>query len=350
MNDATDLNGVGGGGWRRPLDPFAFFYLFVFIQVSLVAVWVGLRPPNIGTDTANYLSFYNDVLSCQCMPGEFEVGFEVVAYLFALFDSGSAAFLCSLSLLNFILVLWVSSKAARYYSSGRDSRKFILVVMAAFLVSPFFLNSQINIIRQGLSALFLFHAVFDMRNGRTLRVLVWSLLSLSFHFTAALSLLSLFLLLLGRRVVLASTVMMFLAYASGGTEAFVIYFSNVSGLDIYSRISGYAAGAEYKAGVRLDFAAFSIAIPVLAKLAGHFQRSYSEYIDWAVGVYLSILMPFWFFGWANYSDRFAFTAWLFASIALSIGLMPLVRKLSLGVVIVPSLLSFFVFWGYLISK
>lgn len=349
MHDSTRLDVVGLDKENRFPGLFALFYVVVFVQGFLIATWVGLRPLAVGTDTANYFNFYYEVVACQCLPGKFEIGFEAVAYLLALFDSDSSLLFFVMSFLNFLLMFGVAKKTAKHFLDRRESRKLFMVVLAAFLVSPFFLNSQINVIRQGLSVLFLFLAIFEARDRRFLRAVIWGLLSLSFHQTAALSLLSLFLLVLGRKVVLFATVLMAIVYVAGGSEAFVVLLSNMTGLDIYGRISGYAIGAEYKAGVRLDFAVFSIAIPVFVKCVVRFFNTSSEYLDWAVSIYLSLLMPFWFFGWANYSDRYAFTAWLFASVVLSIGLAPIIKKLSVGVVAIPSVISFFIFWYYLMS-
>ncbi|WP_413738402.1 hypothetical protein, partial [Shewanella sp. BJSY2023SW001] len=112
----------------------------------------------------------------------------------------------------------------------------------------------------------------------------------------------------------------------------------------------YDSFAEYKSGVRFDFAVFSL-FPTLYLLFIKVTRviNISELTLSFYKIYSLLLIPFWFLGWGNYSNRYAMPAWLLYFVVM---LFPLVKlkRFSVGVVLLPLALSLVVFLLFLYFK
>lgn len=321
--------------------------LLLIASISL-SILIGFRDVSVGTDTANYVQFYTDALACDCFPHTFEPGLEVTARLLSLTGAGAPVFFVCLSFLQFALA-WIAAKGySRALVEGSDSLKMQLLIFASFLASPFFLSGQINIIRQGTSALFVILASRAWIDKKIFNYVVLSLLAISFHLSGAMIVLLVPLLSVGKRKLILLTSVLVCLYLAGVMEAFINVASNVLGVPVYEFVASYGEGAEYRAGVRYDFALFSLVIGVFFHLISRMQRwkNFSQ-LDMIFLLYLVCLIPFWIFGWASYADRYAFVAWQFLPLLAGVSAFAMLKKLSAGVggLIALAASVFFVFRG-----
>jgi len=80
----------------------------------------------------------------------------------------------------------------------------------------------------------------------------------------------------------------------------------------------YTATSRFDAGVRIDFAVFSIfwyLLPYL--LAPMINVQYRQRILDSTAVYLVMLLPFFAVGWGYFSNRYLLPAWLAVSLILA---------------------------------
>lgn len=64
-------------------------------------------------------------------------------------------------------------------------------------------------------------------------------------------------------------------------------------------------------------------------------------------IYLLLLIPFWLFGWANYSDRYAYNAWASLPLILAAQAYPLAQKASSGALLTAAILATLIFTNQL---
>ena len=107
--------------------------------------------------------------------------------------------------------------------------------------------------------------------------------------------------------------------------AFALYVSGLSMTlvqtlvpSLYTFVQTYAANPDYRSGVRIDFAVFSIFWYVLPHmLAPAIREPQREAILQSSAVYLVMVLPFFAVGWGSYSNRFLLPAWLAASLIVA---------------------------------
>jgi hypothetical protein len=87
---------------------------------------------------------------------------------------------------------------------------------------------------------------------------------------------------------------------------------------VYTLVMAYDGGATYRAGVRLDFALFSLFWYLLPYGVGMLVREPArERITRGMAVYLALMLPFLVVGLGNYSNRYLLPAWLSVSLVLA---------------------------------
>lgn len=87
---------------------------------------------------------------------------------------------------------------------------------------------------------------------------------------------------------------------------------------LYAFVQEYAANPDYRSGVRVDFAVFSIFWYLLPHMfAPLIREPQRERILQGAAVYLVMVLPFFAVGWGSYSNRFLLPAWLAASLIVA---------------------------------
>lgn len=151
-------------------------YLVLLPLISLIFI-VGFREYNVGTDTLNYYNLlWVNNLEIN-FSGEFL--FNLIALLFRGLDLGFNFFLLLISSFFYIFLY----KSLKIYSEIYKSN--LLISFFICISFFFFLSTSINIIRQGLSLVFLMLAFsFWIKRGGGQKIIFLILFSLALHSTS----------------------------------------------------------------------------------------------------------------------------------------------------------------------
>lgn len=336
----------------RQLQRFLII-LLSFLLVAVLVALVGQRSEFLGTDTRIYRAMYELVMGCQCLLHKVEPGFDYLMLSMARLHLSTSQYLAVVSAIQFGLTIYVAKRMAIFLNYQQvQSIKWVLIFMGLMLVSPFFMSAQVNVLRQSISVLFVLLVAISLLQGRYYQSFLWALLAISFHTSALMFLVFLSGVFLSFNLIVGLSLILFILYVSGATEILIDMISSASGLSIYQAISGYRTDADYQSGVRIEFAVFSIFPLVLYFIAQQLEVTHKT--QWlarlqpVLKVYLLLLIPFWLFGWANFSDRFAWSAWFAMPLFLTVFLYPVLHKLSAALLFLLALMASGWFLGKII--
>lgn len=283
--------------------------LLLLAACTVTTVVVGLRALDVGTDTHMYAGFFltmrNGLIATRFEPGFVALtrlasatGMSVVGYQATLFG---------------VLLVGAAIAARRYYTYLGSTRGFLTFLSAVLLflfVSPMFVNASINAVRQGLAAPLVFAALlaFHHRKWRSFVLLGAAASSLHYSSLMYLAFAPVLLLSLRRQRILASVG--FLAYCSGLSMVVV----RVAVPVLYNEVMNYKVDAVYRAGIRFDFALFSLFWYLLPFMVSRLVHApFAERIKQSTAVYMVMVLPFFLLGWGNYSNRYLLVPWVAAS-------------------------------------
>lgn len=283
--------------------------------VFLFGCWlVGTRGLDIGTDTSTYAAFFERFAYGGSVETRLEPGFVFLTYVLSRLGLGVTGYQAALFAL---MLLTICIAARRYFEQLGPSRGYLTFLSAAVMllfVSPMFVNASINAIRQGLAALLVFAALLSFQQGRWWRFVLYGALASSLHVSSLMFLVLAPMLWLKERSLRWIAAAAFLGYCAGLTMLLL----QVASPALYGAIMAYTANPEYRSGVRIDFAVFSIFWYVLALLASPLVRGeHRERFKASTAVYLVMLLPFFAIGWGFFSNRYLLPAWLTVSLLLA---------------------------------
>jgi len=285
--------------------------LLLLLWVCTVAVIVvGLRSGQVGTDTHVYASVFLEMRDGLVAATRFEPGFVVLTRVAAATGMSVTGYQATL----FAVLLAGAVVAARQYfvylGSNRGFLTFLTAVLLFLFVSPMFVNGSINAVRQGLAAPFVFAALLAFHQRRWGRFVLLGTVASSLHYSSLMYLACAPVLLLSLRRQRIIAGLGFLAYCAGLT--LVVVRAAVPAL--YTEVMTYSVNAVYRAGIRYDFALFSLFWYLVPFMASRLvQTPFSERIKQSAAVYMVMVLPFLLLGWGNYSNRYLLVPWVAAS-------------------------------------
>lgn len=299
-------------------------------------VLIGVRGLDIGTDTYNYATYFlssRDAIAAT----RFEPGFVLVTRML----SATGMSVHDYQMALFAILLITAVVAARHYHDYLgDDRGYLTFLSAGLMflfLSPMFVNASINAVRQGLAALLVFTALLAFHRKQWRSFFVYGVLASSFHYSSLLYLAFAPLLLLSTRFLRVVAAGAFVAYCCGLT--LIIVRATVP--FVYNAVMDYELSSSYRAGVRIDFAVFSIFWYLLPLVMARLVREpFRTRIKESTAVYMVMLLPFFVLGWGNFSNRYLLPAYLATSLIVAAifyhSRLPLLRNpllIRLGLVI-----------------
>jgi len=318
--------------------------LIIYVSQIFLAVVVGNRALNVGTDTFTYATLFEIIQNCQCLSGSQELGFEWFSLIISLTNFGTGFYFTCISLVIFMMINLVISKIVRIDKEEREFNDISLkvVIISAFLVSPFFVSAHINAIRQGLAAFFVFYALLSVLDNNWKGFIISGLIGVSIHSTSIIYLGLFPVLFLPFRVLIFLVTLLSIIYAFGAAEVVLQSVSDVFGLSLYDTVVNYRTDVYYRAGVRYDFLFFSWIGIVFALLGRKFvgDNESDTALITLTKVYILLIIPFLLFGFANFSNRYAYTAWLFLSILIPYTAHRMIFWKRLEKILLPGLIFF----------
>ncbi|HEX5306314.1 MAG TPA: EpsG family protein [Dyella sp.] len=287
----------------------------VVTLLLLAAAWlaatavVSLRAEDVGTDTHIYAWVFLAMRHGE-VATRFEPGFVALTRISSSLGMGVVGYQATLFLVLLTGAAVTARKYLGYLGSHREFLTFLSAVTVLLFVSPMFVNASINAVRQGLAAPLVFAALLAFHRRQWRSFLLLGALASSLHYSSLIYLGFAPVLLLKLRTQRILAAVAFLAYCSGLSMLAVRTLAP----PVYGAVMSYSSGAVYRAGVRLDFAVFSLFWYLLPFLAARLVREpFDERIKRSAAVYMTMVLPFLAVGWGNYSNRYLLMPWIAAS-------------------------------------
>lgn len=286
----------------------------VVVFLLLLAILVGFREFNIGTDTGNYYRAW--LYDYNLVEGRSDFAFYyIMAAVRSLFDSYQV-FLLVVSLLFYS----ANYKAFKNYSRYFDANIFFVLFL---FVSLFFsLSASINIVRQGLSLSFLFLGLSYIPNRNRSALILCCIASIGFHATAIIPILLLWFVHKFNKIELKYYVVLFFI-------GVLLSFFDFSILNFSSFIETVLTSANdkrityldsrdfgYEVGFRLDFVVFNTIFLILFLTVRQKLRDNTFY-DYLLKYYCLSSFLFFMAFQISFSDRVGLFSW-FAIVPLMV--------------------------------
>jgi EpsG family len=288
--------------------------LLIFISVLVAA----RRESSLAIDTENYVQFFRSIVACQCVPQYFEPGFNYLSYSISWLSHSSEVYLGVLALLIYIGHVLFHRYAWRMVGGG-EACYFIGLLFSGFaiLYSTFIFSSVVNGIRQGLAAPILYFSLAFLLERRYFASLVFGVIAVSLHLSSLLYLVFFPVIFLSGVWLLVFWIVSSLVYALGLSDPLVGAFSNVFGVGLYDQVVSYSAEEVYS-GFNIAFFAYTW-LPWLLLAVFRLLRV-CNYVEFAplFRLYAALAMPYFYFGFSSYANRYAFSAWLFMPVIFGI--------------------------------
>lgn len=302
------------------------------LAVALFGCWlVGSRPLDIGSDTETYAGFFESL--DQGVPEtRLEPGFAYLSYglrLLGLGVPGYQAALFALLLLGVAIAVRINH---RVFPPTQAYPTLLCASLLLLFISPMFVNASINAIRQGLAAPLVFAALLCFQQRRWWGFVLLGAVAASLHVSSLLYLICAPALLLKPNPLRVLAALAFLAYVSGLSMKVVGMVSPT----LYTTVMEYTANDNYRAGVRIDFAVFTIFWYLLVLAVSPWvQPAARKPLQACASAYLVMVLPFFVIGWGYFSNRYLLPGWLAISLILAAAccysrLAPLRQPLLLG--------------------
>lgn len=283
--------------------------LLLLAACAVATLVVSSRGLDVGTDTHVYAGFF---LSSRHGPVDtrLEPGFVALTRLASATGMGVAGYQAVLFGVLLVGVVLAARRYHIYLGSTRGFLTFLSAVMLFLFVSPMFVNASINTVRQGLATPLVIAALLAFHHRRWRSFVLFGAVASSLHYSSLLYLVFAPVLLLSPRKQRIVAGVGFLAYCSGLSMLVVRAAVPV----VYNDVMNYHVDAVYRAGVRYDFALFSLFWYLLPFMLSRIvQAPFSERIKQSAAVYMVMVLPFFLLGWGNFSNRYLLVPWVAAS-------------------------------------
>lgn len=286
--------------------------VLVFIPLISIIILVGLREYNVGTDTYNYYNFLWLANEDFVFTNDF-----MFSLLSLVLNSLGLTYTYFLSLVSFLFfyILYLSlRKISNFYSSN------ILFSFFVCLSFFFYQSLSINVIRQGVSLVFILLAYsYFINKEDKLKVLVSIFLSLSFHATSIVPLLIFTFCYATLNYIkmyyyyFIYILCIFLSYMSYGLDNISPFIVDLIGSD--EKRVGYLSGDDfgYDVGFKIQFVLFNTVFLIVAliirkkildpKWRLHYYLLIRYYILASSVFFMAFQIPF--------SDRWGLFSWFF---------------------------------------
>ncbi|WP_157737139.1 EpsG family protein [Legionella lansingensis] len=301
-------------------------FFFLLTTAVLLVLAVGSRPNFVGSDTAAYANYYDRLHNHLSVYINYEYFFQTIAKLLTRFFSTPEFFFACIAIINCALITILVLKLSAVIEHKIETFQLFFLMGVFLLLSPFFFAVMANVIRHGTAILALFIFYVTLISRTNLLLLALSLIiALGFHYTSIIGIAFSPLLFLRYRAIFYLVLIMVCLYMSGLSERMIHFISTLTPLDLYSKIQGYRLDIGYKSGIRLDFALFTLAAGVISSGFGKYFLNADDRAVFfpLIKIYWVLVLPFFFFGFAAFSDRYLLSGWLFLSVlgAVFLGLL-----------------------------
>lgn len=254
--------------------------LFLFFA-GFTVFYIGDRPTNIGVDTSNYKYAFDLYKAASTFQVKKDAFYDFFTFICAkLMDFQTFLKVCS-----FLYVF------TAYYSFKKIFRENYYLPFLIFLISPYFFQFGINVMRNGIAASLFLGGIGSLYKGeKKWKVGLWMTSGVLFHLSMILPLVAFFL-----ARYLNRTGVIFMTWLSAIVLAVlnINFLSGIVGLvDVFAaRFGEYTVNAEREGswGSFMIFGAF----PVLFAVYNILRLNYkNRFYSWITNAYMMIHIPY----------------------------------------------------------
>lgn len=242
----------------------------------------------------------------------YEFLFDLITFIIRFFTDNYIIYFFFLNFILNLILFFLSKKVSELANINKFF--FIFLFFSFCLYSSWYQVAAANGLRQGLSLaflyLFLLYFLFNLGRMCSLLFLICSVL---LHYS---SLLILPFVLLGRlslnKLFLMTNIFGFL-YMLGVNEKIVYFVSMVSGIPLYGAIKNYIEDSDsYRYGFQWDLFLYSLVFSYFYYFFSKYFFDKNEILSVLVKIYYVCLLPYFFFGFAAFSNRYGLFSWFFS--------------------------------------
>lgn len=282
-------------------------YFIIILIILLLSFFIGTRDLNVGTDTLAYNNFFiytNSNIETR-ISEPFFLLLAKTSYLFSDDFKLFAIIVTFISCLFYFLFYYLILK--KDIISTNQKYYIIYVSFIIMIISPFFWNSQLNVMRIGIAIPILFLGSYFLYLNKPVKALLFFISSILFHFSMILFLPFIFMVYLKEKKLVVIFVLLSILYISKlGEILFNILSNNLVSLEALQYYLNNATNERgYKNGVRLDFYIFTLFFFLLS----YVNRKYSKSSNYLFKLYTVLSFPFLIIGFINFSDRIIMISW-----------------------------------------
>jgi hypothetical protein len=334
-----------------------FYFFFVASVLSLLPGYVGA---SLSIDRINYINMYSHFDSiANIMSSRIEVGFSSFMGIFKVIGLSAEAFLTGISIL-ITLTLYSFFIRMIKYKDYIDLYIFSCFFFICLYSSSWYFTGVTNGIRQCMAVSLLFYSLIFYNEKKYILFIMLSLFSALLHSTNFLLIPFLFL-LNSRFFSLKISSFMFIFFAFGyilDFNQYVVKFaSDITGLHLYSAIKDYDSGdlpSIHWYGFDIRFFMYNVFWFMMPFILGFFKViKIDKNMVFVLKVYSLLSIFYFIFGFAAYSNRWAYPSWLFIPILQAYLLSSLrfsYTKINMILILVVSTVLFFISIFFYVSK
>lgn len=280
------------------------------LLIAFASIVAGYRDNSIAIDTENYKNFFYSSVECECIQNYFEVGFNHLTYIISFLTKSAEIYL---SVISFCILygLLLISKYIYKRNEGKIGNSYIYDswVLIFIFSSTFIFSATVNGLRQGLAAPLIIFTIALTLDGKIFKAIITGIAAASIHKSSILYLAFMPILLMPSKYFITTFILSSLIYLTGLSDPLTSIISNKLNLTIYNDIVDYSETALYS-GFNLGFYLYSHIPIILLIIAYKYRINFLSEIFYLFRIYGVLIMPYFYFGFASYANRYAFTAWI----------------------------------------
>lgn len=288
--------------------------IYLYLTFSAFSIFISYFVSNRDLHQVddNIIYYQNFLYKLSINDFHYEFLFDLITFIIRLFtDSYIVYFFILNFILNFILFI-LAKKLAEISSINKII--FILIFFSLCLLSSWYQVAAANGLRQGLSLSFLYlfflYFVFNISKFYSFFFIV---VSIFFHYSSLLIIPFIFLSKLSLNKIFLLVNLFGLMYMLGFSENLVYWISSLLNIPLYDSIKNYIDDVDaYRYGFQWDLFLYSIGLAYIYYFFSKFIFKNNVIFDNLVKIYFVCLFPYFFYGFAAFSNRYGLFSWLFS--------------------------------------
>ena len=289
-------------------DLYLCFYFILF--TFFVSYKVANRDLFAVDDTIVYVQ--NFLYRTSLNDFHYEFLFDFLTFIIRWFTSNYIVYFFILNVILNSILFFLTKKVAKI--ANINEFYFSSIFFSFCFFSSWYYVAAANGLRQGLSLafLYLFFIYFSFNKNKIFSFL-FLLCSIFFHYSSILILPFIILIKLSLNKLFILIVFFGLLYFLGINEKIVLFISNITGIPLYASIKDYIEDVDaYRYGFQLDLFLYSFILSCIFYFFSNYFFINNLVLRKLVKIYYVLLLPYLFFGFAAFSNRYGLFAWFFS--------------------------------------